>query len=332
VQRRVLIDATAYGDAPSGARRRAESLAGRLASRLPEHTIEMWWAEDATPPSTPLPGGAVRHRVARVSHAGGAQRLVAVASRWRAEHRREPLAALLVDHGPVPRLEAARVLVTVHDARMHSSFAPVWRRAYARWLWGRALRGAAAVVAVGPSLAAELVERHRLAVGAVHVVPGAVDDVFTPPPASAQRAGVLVVDRDEPRKARGAAVVAAREAGLPLRVVDTARDAVLVEAYRGATWLLAPSLLEGFHLPVVEALACGTPVLASDIGAHRDLVAAGARGLVLVPAPVPRGGAWVWPGAAQRLREPAPADVAPPPFTWDDAADRLARAVRSSAS
>ncbi|MGE0191333.1 MAG: glycosyltransferase [Planctomycetota bacterium] len=328
MRRRVLIDATAYGDAPSGARRRAEALAGRLAARLPDHAVQMWWAEDATPPVTPLPGAAVEHHVARVSHAGGAQRLVAVASRWRAEHRRAPLAALLVDHGPVPRLEGARVVVTVHDARMHSRFAPPWRRAYARWFFGRALRRAAAVVAVGSSLAAELARRHRLATDAVHVVPGAVDGVFTPPPTGAPRAGVLVVDRDEPRKARGAAVAAAREAGLALRVVDAARDDALCAAYGAAAWLLAPSLLEGFHLPVVEALACGTPVLASDIGAHRDLLDAGARGLVVVPAPERRGGAWAWPGAASRLREPPPRDVAPPPFTWDDAADLLARAVR----
>ena len=328
MHRRVLIDATAYGDAPSGARRRAEALAGRLAARLPDHAVEMWWAADTTPPASPLRGGPVVHRTAPVSHRGGAQRLVAVASRWRAEHRRGPLAALLVDHGPVPRLEGARVVVSVHDARMHSRFAPPWRRAYARILWGRALRRAAAVVAVSPSLGDELARRHRLDPDVLHVVPGAVDDVFTPPGARSPREGLLVVDRDEPRKARGAARVAARDAGQPLRVVDDARDEALCAAYRGAAWLLAPSLLEGFHLPVVEALACGTPVLASDIGAHRDLVAAGAQGLVLVPAPRRRGGSWTWPGAAERLRKPPPADVAPPPFTWDDAAERLVRAVR----
>ena len=35
--------------------------------------------------------------------------------------------------------------------------------------------------------------------------------------------------------------------------------------YRGATALIFPSLYEGFGLPVIEAMACGTPVLTSDV-------------------------------------------------------------------
>ncbi len=38
----------------------------------------------------------------------------------------------------------------------------------------------------------------------------------------------------------------------------------------GARALLMPSFAEGFGIPVVEALAGGTPVIASDIGAHRE--------------------------------------------------------------
>ena len=34
--------------------------------------------------------------------------------------------------------------------------------------------------------------------------------------------------------------------------------------------LLMPSLAEGFGLPIIEALALGTPVLASDLPAHRE--------------------------------------------------------------
>jgi glycosyltransferase involved in cell wall biosynthesis len=47
-------------------------------------------------------------------------------------------------------------------------------------------------------------------------------------------------------------------------------DVELLHAYRTADALVAPSLLEGFDLPVLEALACGTPVVASDIAVHRE--------------------------------------------------------------
>ena len=41
---------------------------------------------------------------------------------------------------------------------------------------------------------------------------------------------------------------------------------------RGAQAVLAPSSVEGFDLPAVEACALGVPLIASDIPAHRELV------------------------------------------------------------
>ncbi len=54
-------------------------------------------------------------------------------------------------------------------------------------------------------------------------------------------------------------------------VLGLVPDAELAGHYRGAEALLFPSLIEGFGIPVAEALACGIPVAASDIPAVREL-------------------------------------------------------------
>ena len=48
-------------------------------------------------------------------------------------------------------------------------------------------------------------------------------------------------------------------------------DQELADVMNGARALLCPSFAEGFSLPVVEALASRTPVIASDIAAHREV-------------------------------------------------------------
>jgi glycosyltransferase involved in cell wall biosynthesis len=48
-------------------------------------------------------------------------------------------------------------------------------------------------------------------------------------------------------------------------------DAGLASLVRGATAVVAPSSVEGFGLPVAEALSLGVPVVASDIPAHREV-------------------------------------------------------------
>src|SRR5262249_8630703 len=49
-------------------------------------------------------------------------------------------------------------------------------------------------------------------------------------------------------------------------------DGELVHLYSAATCLVLPSRDEGFGLPVVEAMACGTPVLAARTGSLPELV------------------------------------------------------------
>jgi glycosyltransferase involved in cell wall biosynthesis len=48
--------------------------------------------------------------------------------------------------------------------------------------------------------------------------------------------------------------------------------------YSKATLFVFPSLDEGFGLPILEAMACGTPVIASDGGALPEVV--GSAGLI----------------------------------------------------
>jgi glycosyltransferase involved in cell wall biosynthesis len=47
--------------------------------------------------------------------------------------------------------------------------------------------------------------------------------------------------------------------------------------YSGATILIYPSLYEGFGMPVLEAMACGTAVITSDITSMPEVAAAAAE-------------------------------------------------------
>lgn len=70
---------------------------------------------------------------------------------------------------------------------------------------------------------------------------------------------------------------------LPDRVVALGHvdDRDLPGLYAGAEWSLCVSLYEGFGLPPLESMACGTPVIVSDIPVFREVV--GAAGLTVDP-------------------------------------------------
>lgn len=74
-----------------------------------------------------------------------------------------------------------------------------------------------------------------------------------------------------------------RELGLDEQVIFTGqiREQDKAPLYSGATVFLFPSLYEGFGMPVLEAMACGTPVLTSNVSALPEVV--GDTGVLVNP-------------------------------------------------
>lgn len=79
----------------------------------------------------------------------------------------------------------------------------------------------------------------------------------------------------------------ASESGAPDIVIrlGSVSDDRLRALYQAATALVYPSLYEGFGLPVLEAMACGTPVIASRAASMPEVL--GDAGILLDPRDVP---------------------------------------------
>lgn len=74
---------------------------------------------------------------------------------------------------------------------------------------------------------------------------------------------------------------------VPTEIVYPANDEDLARCYRRADVFVFPSLKEGFGLPPLEAMACGTPVVTTDCGGVLDYAEAGINSLV-VPVKNPK--------------------------------------------
>ena len=80
------------------------------------------------------------------------------------------------------------------------------------------------------------------------------------------------------RRSRSGLVQLARRLGVADRILwlNTVRREDVVTLLQAAGALIQPSIYEGFGLPVVEAMACACPVVATDIAPFREITAGAA--------------------------------------------------------
>jgi alpha-1,3-rhamnosyl/mannosyltransferase len=153
------------------------------------------------------------------------------------------------------------------------------------------------------ALPAHIPERYVLHVGDLHVrrnlgvVVRALDDWRARDP---QRGGVGLVLVGVQREATSDLQLAGIPDGSGARVtfVSHADEALLVALYRSAIALAYPSRYEGFGLPLIEAMASGTPVVASRTSSIPEVTGTAA---VLLD---PDDGA-AWSAALERISEDA---------------------------
>ena len=227
------------------------------------------------------------------------------------------------------------VVVTVHDLAVfrHPEAFNRWTRTYSPRVVPRVLRAARCVIAVSEFTRRELVELLGLPDEKIHVVPNAVEEEFTRDGPAADGDYVLAVGTLEPRKNLARLVEAARRSDVELRVVGArgwggvevagngvrwlgeVSDRELARLYRGALCVAYPSLYEGFGIPVLEAMACGVPVVTTR-GTAMEEVADGAAILVdaLDPAEIADG---IERASAERERLVARGLERARSFRWD---------------
>ena len=199
--------------------------------------------------------------------------------------------------GPL-RPPTCPLVVTVHDLavlRHPGTFNP-WTRQYSRLCVSRVVRAARIVIAVSEHTKRELVKVLETPEEKIRVVPNGVSEQFSPDGPFESGDYVLAVGTLEPRKNLPRLAEATRRLGVELRVAGDAgwgdirlgdgvrrlgrvSDEELARLYRGARCFAYPSLEEGFGIPIVEAMASGTPVVTSRGGATEE-VAGGAAVLV----------------------------------------------------
>jgi glycosyltransferase involved in cell wall biosynthesis len=213
----------------------------------------------------------------------------------------------------LPPTRRAVGVVTVHDLAFlrHADTVTATSLRY-RTLVPRSVARAAVVLCPAAATAADVAAEYGLEADRVVATPLGVSEGWRsaqPLPDGQRRSFgiperyVLFVGTQEPRKRLPDLIRAHRLArsaddevpplvlagpagwGKPLHAPDAIRtgylDApVLRSLVAGAACVVQPSIYEGFGLPALEALACGAPVIASDLPVHREITGGNAT---LVP-------------------------------------------------
>jgi alpha-1,3-rhamnosyl/mannosyltransferase len=238
---------------------------------------------------------------------------------------------------------AGRSVVTLHDLSFEGGDSAMGRRDRLtfRAVVPRAARRADRVLVVSERTRRDVVARYGIPEAKVSVTPNGVDPLFRP--GGAADGYLLFVGAVQARKDPLAALGAARDVGLPLVVAGPLKDAELARAlraggadlrgyipleelaelYRGAAALVLPSRFEGFGLPVLEAMASGTPVVAADEPALREV-----GGDAVVYAEDGDFASAVRRALADRARLAAAGLERAKGFSWRETARRTAEAYR----
>ena len=185
----------------------------------------------------------------------------------------------------------APAVVTVQDLSWERD--PTVMRARMRWTFKlvvrRAVRHAQRVLTISERTKRDLVDLYGVDAEKIVVTHLGVDPAFRP--GDDHDSFLLYVSAIEPRKQPLLAADAARELGRQLIVVGPTKDAALaaelerrgaqlrgyvakeelVRLYQQAACVVLPSRYEGFGLPMLEAMACGTPVAAAADPAMQEV-------------------------------------------------------------
>ena len=208
-----------------------------------------------------------------------------------------------------------RCVATVHDLgwQVHPELYERKLRLMYQALFPWVRRRADRFIAVSRYTADDLVRRAGILASKIDVIYHGLDPIFSRPvieaPSGSAAPYFLAVGGVSPRKNTRRLIEAftrwrargAHRSGYQLRITGTSLDptfarngAVLAEGvsllgyvakaelpglYAGAAGFLYPGIYEGFGLPIIEAMACGAPVMTSSTGAAPE-IAGGAAILV----------------------------------------------------